>query len=132
MKIFNLIFLGCSLLSAGCYYDYKTHQQHLGGPHVIDALAECWWNPSYQDYVWSFDASTSHPEGSSEITDVFVDIYQGPYLGTLYLSPDLGGYWRLVIDEINTPLWCGSWYDMEVVAYDRDGDWDSLNLIPTY
>ena len=132
MKIFNLIFLGCSVWCACCYYDYNAHQQHTEAPYIIDADASCWWNPSYQDYVWSFDALVSHPHGTAEISDVFVDIYQGPYLGTLYLLPDFGGYWHLVIDEINTPLWCGSWYDMEVVVYDWDNNWDSLNLSPDY
>jgi len=132
MKIHNLLFICLPLFLSGCYYDYKAHNLHTEAPDVVDAEAACWWNPSYQDYVWSFDALVSHPNGSSEVNDVFVDIYQGPYLGTLYLSPDFGGYWRLVIDEINTPLWCGDWYDMEVVAYDWSGNWDSLSLGPDY
>jgi hypothetical protein len=133
MKILNLLlFIHFPLWLGGCYYDYNAHNQHTQAPHIVDAEAACWWNPSYQDFVWSFDALISHPDGSFEISDVFVDIYQLSYLGTVYLSPDLGGYWRLVVDEEETPLWCGDPYEMEVVAYDRTGNWDVLNLSPSY
>ena len=129
MKLLSLSFIVFGINLTACY---DIHQQHLAAPRILDGYAECWWNPTYQNYVWSFDVLTSHPEGSSEISDVFIDIYQGPYIGTLYLSPDSGGYWSLVIDEFNTPLWCGDWYEMEAVAYDWDGDWDSLTLTPDY
>jgi len=132
MKIHNIILSVSFFLLTSCYIDYKAHGQHVDSPRIQYAEAVCWWNPSYQDYVWSFESLVSHPGGSSEISDVFVDIYQGPYIGTLYLSPDFSGYWRLVIDEIKTPLWCGDGYDMEVVAYDWDGEWDSITLMPDY
>tara|TARA_R110000824_G_scaffold315085_2_gene502163 strand:- start:7 stop:405 length:399 start_codon:yes stop_codon:yes gene_type:complete len=132
MRIPNTILSVSLFLLTSCYIDYKAHDQHNESPRIQDAEAACWWNPTYQDYVWSFDVLVSHPDGSSEISDVFVDIYQLSYLGTLYLSPDFAGYWRLVIDERETPLWCGDFYEMEVVAYDWDGNWDALGLSPDY
>ena len=37
-------------------------------------------------------------------------------------------YWEAVVDERFTNLWCGDWYEMDVMAYDWDGDWDVMTI----
>ena len=48
-------------------------------PVVFDAYVDCWWNHSIDDYVWAFEAGVDHGNGYSEVSDVFVEIYQGRY-----------------------------------------------------
>lgn len=138
MSFFRSLIFFLMVLS-GCYegiyisegnnnYGHHNEKPLIGGYDV-----NCHWNSGYRDYRWIFQAWVDHPQGYEEVSDVFVNIYDGNKLvDTLYLSYDENGYWELLILEKNTELWCGNHYEIDFYAIDLRDNWDYLTVYPTY
>ena len=68
--------------------------------------------------MWAFEAGVDHGNGYSEVSDVFVEIYQGRYIETISFSYDYDGYWEAVVDERFTSA------EQKRIIYQKLGDID--------
>lgn len=133
-------FLFFLILWSGCYIPPHSPHSDRGTsrkyPFIVDALAGCAWNHSYQDYVWYFDAWVDHAYGQQEIEEVWVDVWAGARLVDSFpLYHDRYSYWTSQWREhLETNLWCEDYllYEVDVFAIDREGDMDSIWLVPAH
>ena len=134
------IFAVAALLFAfsACYVPYHEMPEYQGAPVVFDAQAACYWNDSYQDYIWYFDAWVDHSHGFHDIEEVWVDIYyNGAFANSYQLVHDnlLGHEYHWFVHKkefTETNLWCGARYEMDFIAFDHDGGYDTLTIFPKY
>ena len=112
---------------------YETPQSsHNHGPVVLNTSSYCDYEYAYNDYVWEFVATVSHSYDISEISEVWVDVFDGPYLvysGDMWLG-DYDPYenvsrWMVWSVEYNTNLYCDSYIEYEIETYvlDYDGNY---------
>ena len=121
---------------SGCYIVPVGHSGygHYNEEPIIEGYdISCYWNSGYQDYMWSFQGWVNHPAGQREVSNVVVDVYRGSLMiDTFYLFYEHDGYWSVHVPERSTNLWCGDWYDIEITAYDWDGNRDSKTVEMIY
>jgi len=136
---FVLIMLCLSTLS-GCYgYDTGYYSHKHNNPErvpMIEAVkASCYYNYTYDDYKWYFDAWVHYPRYDFEgVVEVHVDIFDEGYLvDTFPLYHNREKYWESQwIEMTETHLWCGDYYEVEFVAYDHQGNFDIFRTTPYY
>jgi len=121
---------------SGCYIVPVGHSGygHYNEEPIIEGYdISCYWNSGYLDYMWSFQGWVNHPAGQREVSNVVVDVYRGSLMiDTFYLFYEHDGYWSVHVPERSTNLWCGDWYDIEITAYDWDGNRDSKTVEMIY
>jgi hypothetical protein len=121
-----------------CYVHYRDVSGHHGQSIVFDAQAACYWNESYGDYVWYFDAWVDNPLGIHNTAQVWADVYfDNRLVDSHQLVHDraIGHeyHWFIhKIERLETNLWCGSRYEVDFIAFDWDGGYDVLTVFPKY
>ena len=134
--MFKYIWILLILSLSGCYvvpagnsgYGHYNERPMIDGHNI-----SCYWNSGYQDYVWSFQAWVNHPAGRGQVSDVAVDVFHNGFMiDSFYLFYEQDGYWSIHLQERRTNLWCGDWYEIDITAYDWDGDYDSITVRMTY
>jgi hypothetical protein len=113
----------------------QKHNNPVRGPMIEAVKASCYYNYTYDDYKWYFDAWVHYPRYDfEEIIEVHVDILDSGYLVDSFpLYHNRDKYWESSwIETIETDLWCGDYYDIEFVAYDHQGNFDVFRTSPYY
>ena len=113
---------------------YETPQSsHSHGPVILSTSPYCGYDYAYSDYVWEFAATVSHSSDVSDIAEVWVDVYDGPYRafsGYMVLGEydpyDNVSRWMAFTTEYPTNLYCDSRieYVIETYVMDWDGNYD--------
>ena len=130
-------------LTSGCYvytsdvepgtsYDNTIYNY---APEVLDAEAGCYYDQTYRDDIWYFDAMVDDMDGLSDITQVWADVYD-EYDGSLVESFEL-------YPTADSLVWFSDWigsstylscyytnYTVDIVAYDTFEDMDYITVIP--
>ena len=123
-----------------CYVPYSPPDPYKprygqNGPTIEAAKASCYYNYTYDDYMWYFDAWVHYPRYDSEdISEVYVEVYDGPYLIDWFpLYHDREKFWTSSwIEGIETDLWCGDYYEVDFIVFDYQGNHDVLTTYPYY
>ncbi len=99
-------------------------------------FTEAWCEPDeyYHDFVWSFDADVEDPDGSNDVSDVYVDVYDA-----------WNGEWvdGFPLDRIDGITWYSAWvgsstyldctypdYEVDFTAVDIFGASDTITVVP--
>lgn len=139
IKKFALIAFITGLVSACYSYDpYNPKAARTGdypprAPAFEDAKASCYWEESYGDYIWHFEAWVTYPQHNfGQIKTVYAEVYQGEYLVDWFtLGQESGKYWDTMRGErVQTRLWCNYYQDYEVDFYvfDRRNNSDAMTV----
>jgi len=132
--------------SSGCYvytssdvndefsYEYEEVVSNYA-PEVLDAEAGCYYDGSYRDDIWYFDAVVDDFDGLGDITQVWADVYD-EFDGALIESFEL-------YPTGDSSVWFSDWlgsstyldcfyrgYTVDVVAYDTFEDMDYMTIVP--
>ena len=119
--------------SSSTYGPYSSRPDD--GPMIEAVQASCYYNYTYGDYIWYFDAWIHYPRYDNEwIDDVYVEIYDGPYfIDSFPLRYDRERFWTSSwIEGIETDLWCGTHYEIDFIASDYYGNYDIITTSPHY
>ena len=140
-----LILLGTLLFLSltSCYVAYDPYDPYAPRdaapaqkPMIEAAKASCYWNYTYDDYIWYFDAWVHYPRHNFEdISEVYVEVYDGPYIIDWFpLYHDHDKYWQSSwIEGIETNLWCGDAHiEVDFIAIDYHGNTDVITTTPYY
>lgn len=134
----GLLFLSMTscYVPQGSSSTYNPHSSRPDNGPMIEAVkASCYYNYTYDDYMWYFDAWIHYPRYDyEEIVDVYVEIYDGPYLiNSFPLYHDREKFWTSSwIEGIETDLWCGVRYEIDFIASDYYGNYDIITTSPYY
>jgi len=121
-----------------CYVHYRNISGPPGQSIVFEAQAACYWNESYGDYVWYFDAWVDNTQGFQATAQVWADIYFNNRLidsHQLFHDRTIGHEYHWFVDKIEsleTDLWCGDRYEVDFIAFDWNGGYDVLTVFPKY
>ena len=131
MTVLLFLSLTSCYVSDQGYYDRKANNPRRG-PMIEAVKASCYYNYTYDDYKWYFDAWVHYPRYDfEEVTEVFVDIFEDNYLVDSFpLYHNRDKYWESSwVETIETHLWCGDHYEVDFVAYDYQGNYDVFTTI---
>lgn len=130
-----LLPLLASVLS-GCvvYADPPGHNTGNSPPVLTYTDAGCYWDYSYSDYVWYFEADADDLDGPGDVTQVWADVYDdytGDWVDGFDLLPDQGITWFSAWVGSTTYLDC-TWpgYVVDITAVDSYGASDVATLYP--
>jgi hypothetical protein len=130
-------------LTSGCYV-YASDSGHQDpysdsgynfAPDVLDAEAGCYYDETYQDDIWYFDALVDDLDGLSDVTQVWADVYD-EYDGSLVESFELYPTADSMVwfsDWIGSSTYLSCYYNMytvDIVAYDTFEDMDYITVVP--
>ena len=139
-----LVLLGTLLFLSltSCYVSYDPYDPYAPrdaappkAPMIEAVKASCYWNYTYDDYIWYFDAWVHYPRHNFEdISEVYVEVYDGPYIIDWFpLYHDHDKYWQSSwIETIETDLWCGNYYEIDFISVDYNGIYDIVTTTPYY
>jgi len=111
------------------------HAHSYGAPHVTYTYSECYYQRSFGEYVWEFEADVTHTYSVDEVAEVWVDVYADGYF--VYSQPldlsniDYSGnisYWgEWTLESHARGLYCDSpvHYEIVTTAYDYYGNYDT-------
>jgi hypothetical protein len=103
-------------------------------PYVLSAEAGCYWDPSYRDYVWTFDADVDDPNGWGDVFEVWADVYDdttGAWVDSFYLNPVDEFYWSSAWLQASTWLDAAfPYYVIDFVPYDYSGASSVASVLP--
>jgi len=114
------------------YADPPGHVDLNDPPVITYADGGCYWDPSYSDYVWYFEADADDPDGPDDVKAVYADVYDG-YTGEWQdgfdLLPDQGITWFSAWVGSTTYLDCTRpGYIVDITAVDSYGDVDVVTV----
>jgi len=124
-----------SLLTSGCivYTDPPLPEPNRA-PELVYADAGCYWDYSYGDYVWYFDADATDPNGAGDVIAVYADVYDdytGEWIDGFDLLPEEGITWYSAWVGSTTFLDCSQpIYVVDITAVDRGGLADVVTVAP--
>lgn len=139
-----LLLIAPFALASGCAPYYPPPPSVNYPPRVEWARSACYWDSYNGDYIWWFEAWASDPNGWQDVDQVWADVYDvGRASPVLVDSFELYGYRHGETNQVNawfsdwlqwsTALSCGyRWYEVDVIAYDRLGEYDVITIIPGY
>ncbi|MDP2306332.1 MAG: hypothetical protein Q8P18_09925 [Pseudomonadota bacterium] len=120
---------------SGCfvYTDDPKPAPNLA-PAIIYADAGCYPDDYYHDFVWYFDADVEDYDGSNDVYEVFVDVYDdwsGEWIDGFDLLPEEGVTWYSAWVGSSTYLDCAySGYVVDFTAVDIFGATDVVSVYP--
>ena len=104
-------------------------------PTVLDATAGCYWDLSYGDDIWYFEAFVDDVDGPYDIQEVWADVWDewsGQYIQSFPLYPTHDPYiWYS--DWLGSTTWLSCWnpnYTVDVVVYDSWNDYGVSTIWP--
>jgi len=113
-------------------------------PHVRDAQSGCYWDDYNADYIWWFQAFVTDPNGWRDVDQVWADVYDVAH-GDAVLADSFELYGYADGETNTTDAWFSDWlqystaldcgyvhYEVDLTAYDRDGETDTVTVIPGY
>ena len=126
-----------------CYVAYDPYDPYAPrdaappkAPMIEAVKASCYWNYTYNDYMWYFDAWVHYPRHNFEdIAEVYVEVFDGPYIIDWFpLYHDDDKYWESSwIETIETNLWCGDAHiEVDFIALDYHGNFDVVTTRTYY
>lgn len=124
-----------SLLASGCivYTDPPLPEPNRA-PELAYADAGCYWDYSYGDYVWYFDADATDPNGAGDVIAVYADVYDdytGEWIDGFDLLPEEGITWYSAWVGSTTFLDCSQpIYVVDITAVDRGDLADVVTVAP--
>jgi hypothetical protein len=93
-------------------------------PTVVDAVAGCYWDRSYHDDIWYFEADVDDRNGVYDVVSVWADVYDewsgGVYIESFELYPTNDPY-TWFSDWLGSSTYLDCLYDgytVDFVAYD--------------
>ena len=127
-----------SLCASGCLVYADGPGPGGGGtvenfaPEVTWADASCYWDASYQDDVWWFQADIFDENGLDDVTGVYADVYDGEtgeWADAFELYYDGGHTWYSAWQGESTYLDCAYYdYVVEFSAEDTAGPGELYSL----
>ncbi|MFT5685356.1 MAG: hypothetical protein ACI8RZ_006307 [Myxococcota bacterium] len=104
-------------------------------PYINWANAGCYYDGSFNDDIWYFEADVDDANGVNDVTAVYADVYDvrtGQWVETFELFPTNDPYiWFSDWLGQSTYLDCNyGGYEVEIVAYDIFDAYDVLSLAP--
>lgn len=134
--------LALATLATGCVV-YETDRVQQPGPaapvnyapELLEADAGCYYDRSFRDDIWMFDAVVDDPNGVYDVVAVYADVYDdfdGTLVESFELLPTDDPYiW--FSDWLGSSTWlaCGyEGYSVDIVAYDSFDAVDALTVYP--
>jgi hypothetical protein len=104
-------------------------------PYITWADAGCWWDGQSRDYIWSFEADATDPDGVYDVVDVYADVYDAANVWQdgfdLYPDDYEPSFWYSDWYESSTWLYCSyPGYVVDITAVDSYGDYDIVSVYP--
>jgi len=128
--------IGVLWSSAGCIIVSDAQTPYYNSlPYIGDIYVDCFWDGTYGYYGWDFSAYVDDGDGYSDVSDVYVEVFDVSYgyLESWDLVYDGSGWWsNLVYENYSDNLFCEDllYYEFDFYAYDYYGDSDSVTYIP--
>ena len=137
-----LMTLGIATLTTGCIVvesDYDTGYDEPVvlnyAPEVLFAEAGCYWDNSYRDDIWYFEAEVTDMDGAYDLTQVWADVYDewdGTLVESFELYPtEVPGLW--FSDWLGSTTWLDCFYQdytVDFIAYDTFEDVGYSTVVP--
>ncbi|TVQ92770.1 MAG: hypothetical protein EA397_06335 [Deltaproteobacteria bacterium] len=105
-------------------------------PEILDADAGCYFDRTYRDDIWVFDAIVDDPNGPEDVIAVWADVYDewdGSLVESFELFPTQHDPYHWFSDWLGSTTWliCGyDLYTVDIVAYDQLDAIDVLTIMP--
>lgn len=104
-------------------------------PEIYDAVAGCEWDAYNADDIWYFEAAVDDYNGLNDVREVWADVWDertGEWVESfeLYRTSDSRVWFS---DWLASSTYLSCWnpnYTVDFVAYDRDGEYDVLTVVP--
>ena len=129
---------GCMVYGGGPVDTGSTVVETVNSNPVITAAeAGCYWDASYNDYIWYFQASADDPDGVYDVVDMWADVYDntsGAWVDSFELYATSDAYtWYSDWLGSTTYLDCNYMnYFVEFTAYDSYNATAVVDVTPTY
>ena len=135
----SLLLQACIIVESGkgtsSSGDYDIVVDGNDAPFINYANSGCYYDSSYMEDIWYFEADVEDPDSVLDVDAVFVDIYDvwtNELDDTFALDPteDLS-FWFVEWFEYSTNLDCYyDGYEVDVVAYDTLDEYDIITIVP--
>jgi hypothetical protein len=128
--------LAATLALSGCfvYADPDPKPVRNAAPYISFAEAGCEPDRAYNDFVWWFDADIEDADGANDVSEVYVDVYDGwtgEWVDGFPLDPVGGVTWYSAWVGGSTYLDCTyPDYEVDFTAVDIFGATDLVTVIP--